>query len=75
MERQLYIKDIYLNLRILDSDLTLIPYVRCIPYMLKEDDREGSLQLDVLGRLQVLMVSTPKRSDLIFPKVRQQNHI
>ncbi|XP_062183026.1 nudix hydrolase 13, mitochondrial-like isoform X2 [Phragmites australis] len=39
----------------------------CIPYMLKEDEEENSCQ-DVLGRLQVLMISTPKRSDLIFPK-------
>ncbi|KAL6654745.1 hypothetical protein ACP70R_008210 [Stipagrostis hirtigluma subsp. patula] len=39
----------------------------CIPYTLMEDDSENSCQ-DVLGRLQVLMISTPKRSDLIFPK-------
>ncbi|KAL6890220.1 hypothetical protein ACP4OV_008983 [Aristida adscensionis] len=39
----------------------------CIPYMLTEDDGENSCQ-DVLGKLQVLMISTPKRSDLIFPK-------
>ncbi|KAJ1275718.1 hypothetical protein BS78_05G157500 [Paspalum vaginatum] len=40
----------------------------CIPYMFKGgDDGEKSCQ-DVLGRLQVLMISTPKRSDLIFPK-------
>ncbi|PVH34328.1 hypothetical protein PAHAL_8G196000 [Panicum hallii] len=39
----------------------------CIPYMLKEEDGESSCQ-DVLGRLQVLMISTPKRGDLIFPK-------
>lgn len=39
----------------------------CIPYKLKEDDGDKSCQ-DVLGRLQVLMISTPKRSDLIFPK-------
>ncbi|GJN04707.1 hypothetical protein PR202_ga22276 [Eleusine coracana subsp. coracana] len=42
-------------------------YDRCIPYMLKEDEAEGGLQ-DVLSRLQVLMISTPKRNDLIFPK-------
>jgi hypothetical protein len=53
----------------------LIPiYARCIPYTLKEDAvEEGagkqSCQQDVVGRLQVLMISTPKRSDLIFPKV------
>ncbi|AQK57679.1 Nudix hydrolase 13 mitochondrial [Zea mays] len=45
----------------------------CIPYTLKEDAvEEGagkqSCQQDVVGRLQVLMISTPKRSDLIFPK-------
>ncbi|XP_062198217.1 nudix hydrolase 13, mitochondrial-like [Phragmites australis] len=38
----------------------------CIPYMLKEDGEENCH--DVLSRLQVLMISTPKRSDLIFPK-------
>ncbi|GJN25461.1 hypothetical protein PR202_gb13290 [Eleusine coracana subsp. coracana] len=42
-------------------------FLGCIPYMLKEDEGEGGLQ-DVLGRLQVLMISTPKRNDLIFPK-------
>lgn len=56
----------------------LIPiYTRCIPYMLikEEDAEEKSCQQDVLGRLQVLMISTPKRSDLIFPKVRQQDQM
>ncbi|KAG8089913.1 hypothetical protein GUJ93_ZPchr0011g28468 [Zizania palustris] len=33
----------------------------CIPYMIKEDGKNSS-------SLQVLMISTPKRSDLIFPK-------
>ncbi|KAF8694204.1 hypothetical protein HU200_038331 [Digitaria exilis] len=42
----------------------------CIPYMLKEEDGGSSCGhgQDVLGRLQVLMISTPKRGDLIFPK-------
>ncbi|KAF0897061.1 hypothetical protein E2562_032385 [Oryza meyeriana var. granulata] len=41
----------------------------CIPYMIKEGGESSSLQDDhVLDRLQVLMISTPKRSDLIFPK-------
>ncbi|KQJ88351.1 nudix hydrolase 13, mitochondrial isoform X1 [Brachypodium distachyon] len=41
----------------------------CIPYMLKEDEESSCLKDDhVLDRLQVLMISTPKRSDLIFPK-------
>ncbi|CAL4980950.1 unnamed protein product [Urochloa decumbens] len=40
----------------------------CIPYMLKEEDGGESSCQDVLGRLQVLMISTPKRGDLIFPK-------
>ena len=43
--------------------------------MLKEEGGEESGCQDVLGRLQVLMISTPKRGDLIFPKVRQQNHM
>ena len=43
--------------------------------MLEEDVGEKSCQQDVLGRLQVLMISTPKRSDLIFPKVRQQDQM
>jgi diphosphoinositol-polyphosphate diphosphatase len=54
------------------AGLISFPSLRCIPYMLKEEDGESSCQ-DVLGRLQVLMISTPKRGDLIFPKVRQQN--
>uniref|UniRef100_A0A0E0BJR3 Nudix hydrolase domain-containing protein n=1 Tax=Oryza glumipatula TaxID=40148 RepID=A0A0E0BJR3_9ORYZ len=44
----------------------------CIPYMIKEDGENSSSSLQdddhVLERLQVLMISTPKRSDLIFPK-------
>ncbi|KAG0530062.1 hypothetical protein BDA96_05G152200 [Sorghum bicolor] len=40
----------------------------CVPYVVKEDAGEKSCQQGVLGRLQVLMISTPKRSDLIFPK-------
>ncbi|KAG2562426.1 hypothetical protein PVAP13_8KG261903 [Panicum virgatum] len=40
----------------------------CIPYMLKEEGGESSSCQDVLGRLQVLMISTLKRGDLIFPK-------
>jgi len=40
----------------------------CIPYMLREEGGEESGCQDVLGRLQVLMISTPKRGDLIFPK-------
>ncbi|KAM0841986.1 hypothetical protein ACQ4PT_058648 [Festuca glaucescens] len=43
----------------------------CIPYMLKDDDVDNSCSLKddhVLDKLQVLMISTPKRRDLIFPK-------
>ncbi|KAL5203825.1 hypothetical protein ABZP36_008696 [Zizania latifolia] len=41
----------------------------CIPYMIKEDGQNSSsLQDHVMDRLQVLMISTPKRGDLIFPK-------
>ncbi|XP_006662968.1 nudix hydrolase 13, mitochondrial-like isoform X2 [Oryza brachyantha] len=42
----------------------------CIPYMIKEDGENSSSHDDhhVLDRVQVLMISTPKRSDLIFPK-------
>ena len=57
------------------AGLASFPSFRCIPYMLKEEGGEESGCQDVLGRLQVLMISTPKRGDLIFPKVRQQNHM
>uniref|UniRef100_A0A0D9XSN9 Nudix hydrolase domain-containing protein n=2 Tax=Leersia perrieri TaxID=77586 RepID=A0A0D9XSN9_9ORYZ len=42
----------------------------CIPYMIKDvGENNSSMQDDhVLDRLQVLMISTPKRRDLIFPK-------
>ncbi|XXG78241.1 hypothetical protein AAC387_Pa08g2224 [Persea americana] len=38
----------------------------CIPYRLKEnvDDLTGNIK----SRLEVLMISTPNRSDLVFPK-------
>ncbi|RWR86909.1 nudix hydrolase 12, mitochondrial-like protein [Cinnamomum micranthum f. kanehirae] len=41
----------------------------CIPYRLKEnvDDPTGNIQ----SRLEVLMISTPNRSDLVFPKENQ----
>jgi hypothetical protein len=42
--------------------------------MLKDDDVDNSCCLKddhVLDKLQVLMISTPKRMDLIFPKVSQ----
>lgn len=45
----------------------------CIPYMVKDDGENSCLQEHVLDRLQVLMISTPKRSDLIFPKGGWEN--
>ncbi|KAK1319262.1 hypothetical protein QJS10_CPB04g00069 [Acorus calamus] len=38
----------------------------CIPYKLKEFKEDCSTDLE--SRLEVLMISTPNRSDLIFPK-------
>ncbi|CAM0945187.1 unnamed protein product [Alopecurus aequalis] len=48
---------------------------RCIPYMLKDDHGAATCppKDDLLDRLQVLMISTPKRSDLIFPKGGWEN--
>lgn len=41
------------------------PYNRCIPYRLTEEDKD----VDRENRIEVLMISSPNRSDLVFPKV------
>ena len=53
---------------------------RCVPYRLKpvdEDDKNGFYvkkkdndMVDLIHRLEVLMISSPNRHDLVFPKVR-----
>lgn len=42
--------------------------LRCIPYKVIEGDGNNSRQW--LHRVKVLMVSTPNRKDLVFPKVQ-----
>ncbi|OMO99246.1 hypothetical protein COLO4_13394 [Corchorus olitorius] len=37
----------------------------CIPYRLTKDDKED---IDMENRVEVLMISSPNRSDLVFPK-------
>ncbi|XP_065026542.1 nudix hydrolase 13, mitochondrial isoform X2 [Musa acuminata AAA Group] len=39
---------------------------RCIPYKVKADD--GNRSGDLLGRVEVLMITSPGRLDLVFPK-------
>ncbi|XP_033128606.1 nudix hydrolase 13, mitochondrial isoform X3 [Brassica rapa] len=39
---------------------------RCIPYRLVKDEEDSSVDLE--NKLQVLMVSSPNRHDLVFPK-------
>ncbi|RRT47453.1 hypothetical protein B296_00045115 [Ensete ventricosum] len=43
---------------------------QCIPYKVKTDD--GNRSGDLLGRVEVLMVTSPGRLDLVFPKVRNR---
>lgn len=43
---------------------------RCIPYRLIEDsDEVHDDQCDIENKIEVLMVSSPNRDDLVFPKV------
>ncbi|XP_073007898.1 nudix hydrolase 13, mitochondrial [Typha latifolia] len=42
----------------------------CIPYRLKEEENHFG---DLVNRLEVLMVSTAKRNDLVFPKGGWEN--
>ena len=56
---------------------------RCVPYRLKpvdEDDKNGFYvkkkeddMVDLIYRLEFLMISSPDRHDLVFPKVRNQS--
>ncbi|KAH7518979.1 hypothetical protein FEM48_Zijuj09G0229000 [Ziziphus jujuba var. spinosa] len=41
-------------------------YNSCIPYRLREDKEDCSSNIE--NRIQVLMVSSPNRNDLVFPK-------
>lgn len=43
---------------------------RCIPYrLIKADEIEEDSSVDFVNKLEVLMVSSPNRHDLVFPKV------
>ena len=75
---QIYMELVYIwttfSLGTISSMYLFFSLNRCIPYRLKDEDGDTSCPLKddlVLDRLQVLMISTPKRSDLIFPKVSQ----
>ncbi|RRT82725.1 hypothetical protein B296_00006946 [Ensete ventricosum] len=46
---------------------------RCIPYKLNREDDTGSD--DLLDRVEVLMITSPGRHDLIFPKVRNPHSL
>ncbi|KAJ4838069.1 hypothetical protein Tsubulata_050497 [Turnera subulata] len=39
----------------------------CIPYRLTKDDREED-NIDLEGRIEVLMLTSPNRTDFVFPK-------
>lgn len=41
--------------------------IRCIPYRLRKEDEEEKGDLE--NRIEVVMVSSPNRTDLVFPKV------
>ncbi|THU53729.1 hypothetical protein C4D60_Mb10t17520 [Musa balbisiana] len=47
-----------------DNQLRLV--AGCIPYKVKADD--GNRSGDLLGRVEVLMITSPGRLDLVFPK-------
>ncbi|CAL9120505.1 unnamed protein product [Musa acuminata var. zebrina] len=47
-----------------DNQLRLV--AGCIPYKVKADD--GHRSGDLLGRVEVLMITSPGRLDLVFPK-------
>lgn len=47
---------------------------RCIPYRLIEDSDEVNDQCDIENKIEVLMVSSPNRDDLVFPKVYNSIH-
>lgn len=47
---------------------------RCIPYRLIDDSEEVNDQCDIENKIEVLMVSSPNRDDLVFPKVYNSIH-
>jgi diphosphoinositol-polyphosphate diphosphatase len=40
-----------------------------VPYRVKKDEANPRILGDVPGQVEVLMVSTPNRADMVFPKV------
>lgn len=43
---------------------------RCIPYrLIKDEETEEDQSVDFVNKFEVLMVSSPNRHDLVFPKV------
>uniref|UniRef100_A0A0E0DCG9 Nudix hydrolase domain-containing protein n=1 Tax=Oryza meridionalis TaxID=40149 RepID=A0A0E0DCG9_9ORYZ len=40
----------------------------CVPYRVKKDEANPRILGDVPGQVEVLMVSTPNRADMVFPK-------
>jgi diphosphoinositol-polyphosphate diphosphatase len=39
-----------------------------VPYRVKKDEANPRILGDVPGQVEVLMVSTPNRADMVFPK-------
>ncbi|KAK1282747.1 hypothetical protein QJS10_CPB22g00421 [Acorus calamus] len=54
-----------------DAEVAPIAKFRCIPYKLKEFGEDCSIDLE--SRLEVLMISSPNRHDLVFPKGGWEN--
>jgi diphosphoinositol-polyphosphate diphosphatase len=53
---------------------------RCVPYRVNKKDDEGgnpcsSLGDDTAAEVEVLMISTPNRADMVFPKVREGSYM
>ena len=58
------------------SHFARIDRARCVPYRVKKDD-EGNPCSSLGGdpaEVEVLMISTPNRADMVFPKVRGRAH-
>lgn len=53
--------------RVLLHSILIFSIQRCIPYRLTKDAEDENE--DIQTRIEVLMVSSPNRSDLVFPKV------
>jgi diphosphoinositol-polyphosphate diphosphatase len=52
--------------------------VRCVPYRVKTKGGDEGNPCSSPGgdpaEVEVLMISTPNRADMVFPKVRGRNH-